>query len=98
MRVASCVAIDTIQIANVSGAPECRDRDVDPRSRTLPGARKGRSRVSGSRKRSLMTASWAAVKASNTPKLKKPGEESHRLGRDEVLDHEQRGGDQRELT
>ena len=56
---------------NVATAPtSAGSGSSTPRIRTLNGARNGRG-SSGSSIRSLITASWAAVKASSTPNEKR---------------------------
>ena len=85
MRVASWVASASTQIANVSGAPI---------TAAASGARNGRS-SSGSVNRSRITAKLGRGEREEHAEAEEPGKEAHRLGRDEVPDHEQRGGDQR---
>ena len=72
MAAPPCVNRETIQSANVSTAPTIGSTGMSTApTRTLPGTRKGRSR-SGSRMRNRTTASWPAVMAMSTPKLKRP--------------------------
>src|ERR1700751_3005261 len=66
-----CVTIAATKIAVVASAPTTVGTGTSaPRTRTESGTRNGRSSA-GFEKRSLTTASWAAVNATRTPKLKR---------------------------
>ena len=83
-RAAGCVASATMKMTNVAIEPTTAGSGMSaPRTRTLKGARYGRASA-GSWMRSLITASWAAVNASSTPKEKSDARNATSSSRNEV--------------